>query len=90
MQNIEKFLIQKRNQYEKRAEKMNKQIEMFRRCYETNEKAHGKINGYTNAIIPDINARDQYNSAISKQNELYAVVNFIEELQKKYFSELNK
>lgn len=81
MQDVKDFLELKKQKCEERAEKMNEQIEMFKRGYETNEKAYGD-----NSINIDTNGREQYSNAISKQGELYAVVEFIEELQEKYFN----
>lgn len=79
MQDVRDFLKIKKQNCEARAEKMNEQIEMFKRVYETNEKVHSA--GYI-----DSNGREQYNNAISKQGELYALVEFIEKLQEKYFN----
>lgn len=86
MQDITEFLEQKKKLCEDRAERIEEQIEMFKRSFESNEKAYGEIAGYPNAIIPDEHGREQYRQVRQKQNELYAIADFIVELQEKYFN----
>lgn len=86
MQDITEFLEQKKKQCEDRAERMEEQVKMYKRSYENNEKEHGEIAGYPNAITPDEHGREQYHQVRQKQNELYAIADFIVELQEKYFN----
>lgn len=86
MQDITEFLEERKRSCEERAERTNEQIDMFKRWYTDNENAHVNIVGYPNAKVVDEHGREQYNQAIKKQNELYAISDFIIELQERYFN----
>lgn len=85
MQDITDFLNERKEQYIKRADRLREHENSIRNAVLNNEKAYGEIPGYSKAIIPDENGRRQLQSVISKQNELLAKVELIEELQEKYF-----
>ena len=85
MQDIEVFLCERKEQYLKRAERLEESEKEIKRMIANNEKAYGGIVGYPKAIIPDENGREQLQSVICKQNELLARVELIEEIQEMYF-----
>ena len=85
MQDITDFCTQRKKQYEERAENLREQEKAIKRAISANEKAYGEIPGHQKAIIPDEHGRKQLQSVISKQNELLAKAEFIEELQEMYF-----
>lgn len=85
MQDIIDFLNARKQQYIKRAERLEEQEKAAHKAIANNEKAHGEIAGYPKAIIPDEHGRKQLQSIIVKQSELLAKAEFIEELQENYF-----
>ena len=85
MPDIIDFLRTRKEQYEERAKRREDTIEAIKKSIVNNEKAYGEIVGYPKAIIPDEHGREQLQSVISKQNELLAKAEFIEELLEMYF-----
>lgn len=79
MEKLKEYLKKKKSVCEKRAERLDKRIEQFKSAYEKNEQHHSDR--------LDLHSRQQHQDAICKQSELYAVVEFIEEIEQEFFNE---